>query len=86
LLSKSEICVPSQIYRFPRLGVTVRLTNRVPRGIREPAVILTPTVSRVEGGFDTAVRAVKECWSHNSTRPMKESRESVPELRGKAQP
>jgi len=90
------------------------MTNRVPRGIREPAVFLTspeaklldgspdfvwrtPTVSRVEGGFDTAVRvrqlrwralgallrdALKECRSHNSTRPMKGSRESVSELRG----
>ncbi len=68
------------------LGVTVRLTNRVPRGIRQPAVVLTPTVSRVEGGFDTATCAVKECRSNNDTQPMKESRESVPELRGKAQP
>lgn len=62
------------------LGVTVRLTNRVPRGIREPAIVLMTTMSRMEGGFDTATCAVKERRSDNDARPMKESRESVPEL------
>ena len=52
---------PFGFWQLTRFLWDLVMTNRVPRGIREPAVVSTPTVSRVEGGFDTAMCVEKEC-------------------------
>ena len=52
---------PFGFWQLTRFLWDLVMTNRVPRGVREPAVSLTPTVSGVEGGFDTAMCVEKEC-------------------------